>query len=255
MRLHVLSDLHLELKDWAPEVRDADVTILAGDIHKGERGLAWARAHFPGRVLLVAGNHEFYGGHLRDTLSKMRRASCDRVRILENDAVVIDGVRFVGATAWTDYSATGNTVAAQMTAFECMNDFQRIRTASSRGAYVRIRPEDLVIRNGQTRLWLQEQLAQPYDGPTVVITHHAPVRHVLGHLPGVPPYGVAASQMHLNAAYVNAWEDLLGQADVWVYGHLHAAFEEVVRGTRLVSNPRGYGGERTGFDPGKVIEI
>lgn len=255
MRLHILSDLHLEFKDWTPEVTDADVTILAGDIHKGERGLAWARAHFPGRVLLVAGNHEYYGGHLRDTLSKMRRASCERVRILENDAVVIDGVRFLGATAWTDYSATGNTVAAQMTAFQEMNDFRRIRTANSRGAYVRIRPEDLMSRNGQTRLWLQEQLAQPHDGPTVVITHHAPVRHVLGHLSWGNPYAFFPSRIHLNAAYVNGWEDLLGKADVWVYGHLHAVFDEVVRGTRLVSNPRGYSGEQTGFDPEKVIEI
>lgn len=79
MRLHILSDLHLEMKDWTPQVRDADVTLLADDIHKGERGLAWARAHFPGRVLLVAGNHEFYGGHLRDTLSRLRAASCERV--------------------------------------------------------------------------------------------------------------------------------------------------------------------------------
>jgi predicted phosphodiesterase len=54
MRIHLLSDLHLELRAWEPSVRDADVTILAGDIHKGDRVMARARAHFSGPVLVVA---------------------------------------------------------------------------------------------------------------------------------------------------------------------------------------------------------
>ena len=70
MRIHLLSDLHLELSPsrrtaFKPEVLDADVTVLAGDIDKGPRVLEWARSTFPGRVLVVAGNHEFYGGHLQ----------------------------------------------------------------------------------------------------------------------------------------------------------------------------------------------
>ena len=73
MRIHLLSDLHLELQAWEPTVRDADVTILAGDIHKGDRVMAWARAHFSGPVLVVAGNHEFYGGHLENRSSTLRQ--------------------------------------------------------------------------------------------------------------------------------------------------------------------------------------
>ena len=99
-----------------------------------------------------------HSAHLRDTLSRLRAASCERVQVLENDAVVINGVRFLGATAWTDYRATGDTVAAQMAAFQRMNDFKRIRTANARSAYVRIHPVDLVERNGRTRPWLKEQL-------------------------------------------------------------------------------------------------
>jgi predicted phosphohydrolase len=211
MRLHILSDLHLEMKDWTPQVRDAVVTPLAGDIHKRERGLAWTRAQFPGRVLLVAGNHELYGGHLRDTLSRLRAASCDRVQVLENDAVVIDGVRFLGATAWTDYRATGNTPLAQMTAFQRMNDFRRIRTANAPDAYVRIHPEDLVLRNGRTRLWLKEQLALPHDGPTVVIIHHAPSLQCLDAPSGKKASVSSTLDPFLDAAYVNAWEDMLGK--------------------------------------------
>ena len=64
MRLRVLSDLHLEHHDEGrvlPHV-EADVIILAGDIHAGTQGLHWAAAQFANTpVLYVPGNHEFYG--------------------------------------------------------------------------------------------------------------------------------------------------------------------------------------------------
>jgi len=46
MRLHILGDLHLEF--GATEIRpvDADVVVLAGDIHLGREGRKWARKLF-----------------------------------------------------------------------------------------------------------------------------------------------------------------------------------------------------------------
>jgi len=37
MKIRVLSDLHLEFRDWVPPESDADVVVLAGDIHVGVR--------------------------------------------------------------------------------------------------------------------------------------------------------------------------------------------------------------------------
>ena len=89
MRIHLLSDIHLDIEipgyAFQPSVLDADVTILAGDIHTGARGLEWARRVFPGPVLYVPGNHEFYGGHIDSTLGTMRAASCDRLLRPEGD--------------------------------------------------------------------------------------------------------------------------------------------------------------------------
>lgn len=48
MRIHVLSDLHLEFSPFAPQVTAADVIILAGDIHVKGRGVSWARHAFEG---------------------------------------------------------------------------------------------------------------------------------------------------------------------------------------------------------------
>lgn len=96
MRIHVLSDLHLEFSPFAPQVTAADVIILAGDIHVKGRGVPWARQAFEGPVLYVPGNHEFYGGHLSHTLASMRAEADTRVRVLERDDVVINGTRFLG---------------------------------------------------------------------------------------------------------------------------------------------------------------
>ena len=50
------------------------------------------------------------------------------MHVLDRDEVVIDGVRFLGATLWTDFSATGNLVLAALEARQRMTDYRRIRT-------------------------------------------------------------------------------------------------------------------------------
>lgn len=67
MKIRVLSDLHLEFHDWTPPQSDADIIVLAGDIHVGVHGIEWARRSFPLLpVTYVPGNHEFYGGNERN---------------------------------------------------------------------------------------------------------------------------------------------------------------------------------------------
>lgn len=245
MRIHLLSDLHNEFEHFAPKVTDADVVILAGDIDVKLRGVEWARQVFSAPVLYIPGNHEYYSGHLTHTLEKMRSVQDERVRVLDRDEVIIKGVRFLGATMWTDYSATGNSPLASLTSRNCMNDFRKIRT----GNYRRIRPADLVEQATKTRDWLGARLAEPYDGRTVVITHHAPSLRSLEN-------NIHAGS-HLDAAYANSWEDLMGanQVALWVHGHSHVAVDYQIAGTRVVCNPRGYPGEDTGFDSGLVLEI
>lgn len=245
MRIHLLSDLHNEFGPFTPAPVDCDLVILAGDIDVKARAVEWARQAFSGPVLYVPGNHEFYGGHLTHTLEKMRAAQDERVRVLERDEVILGGVRFLGATMWTDFAATGNTPMACLTAQNAMNDFRQIRTEG----YRRIRPADLVARSVQTKDWLRMKMAQPFDGPTVVITHHAPT---LRSLQGGPHAGT-----HLDAAYANRWEELMGgeRMALWLHGHSHWAVDYDLAGTRVLCNPRGYPGEETGFRADLIIEL
>lgn len=245
MRIHLLSDLHLEHSDFSPVVEDADVVILAGDIHIKARGVEWAQKAFPCTVLYVPGNHEFYGGHLSLTLLKMRARECERVRVLDRDEVLLGGVRFLGCTMWTDYACIGNAHLAAWHARTTMNDFRKIRTEPFR----RIVPNDLVQESLKSREWLSTKLAEPFVGKTVVITHHAPS---LRSLQDNPDAGTL-----LDAAYVNDCEDMMreGHVALWVHGHSHHAVDYEINGTRVICNPRGYPGEETGFDPRWVLTL
>ncbi len=245
MRIHLLSDLHNEFRPFTPEPLDCDVVILAGDIDLKARGVEWARKSFSTPVLYVPGNHEFYGGHLTHSLEKQRAGQDDRVRVLDRDEVILARVRFLGAIMWTDFAATGNPHIAAFSAQNALNDFRQIRTEN----YRRIRPADLIEQSVETRDWLRTKLAEPFDGRTVVITHHAPTLRSLEDNPH--------SGTHLDAAFANQWEDLMGgnRVALWVHGHSHTAVDYDVAGTRVVSNPRGYPGEETGFCPDLVIEV
>jgi predicted phosphodiesterase len=242
MKLRVFSDVHLEFSDFAPDASEADIVILAGDIGTGIKGVRWANSTFSCPVIYVAGNHEFYGGHIDRTLKKMQLAAAPHVRVLENQSRVFGQVRFLCTTAWTDYSSTGNVVAATQTCWQWMNDFRVIRADAN---FRRLRPDDLVRRNHEAREWLAQELDKPFDGKTVVITHHAPTPSVAGD----------KHDGHLCAAYANHWPELIDNADFWIFGHTHKFVDERLGGCRVISNPRGYPNEETGFRADFEVEI
>jgi hypothetical protein len=43
--------------------------------------------------------------------------------------------------------------------------------------------------------------------------------------------------------------------DVWIFAHTHRAVDVEIGKGRIISNPRGYPGEDTGFIPDFTIEI
>ena len=242
MKLQIYSDLHREFARFDPTSSDADVVILAGDIDRKSRGVKWANEIFQCPVIYVCGNHEYYGGHLEHTLCKMKEAALPHVHVLENEALILDRTRFLVTTGWTDYSSTGDVTAAKRIAWEWMNDFTVIRTDAN---FRRLRPDDLIAKSKAAYSWLSEELDKSFEGKTVVVTHHAPaLDHVSEDFPA-----------HLIAAYANNWPELLEKADLWVYGHTHIAADYVKRGCRVVSNPRGYPTEETGFDQDFLLEL
>lgn len=255
MKLWVLSDIHIELsRGWdlpaPPERPDFDVLVVAGDLMPGmENGVAWLRERVTDKpVVYTPGNHEFWHRDIDRTVAKARAAAKGtNVLVMQNDAVDIGGVRFVGATLWTDFEVFGSAPVAMNAALVGMNDYRRIRKDNY--GY-RLRPLDTAVRHRESRTFIEAELAKPTAGKRVVVTHHGPLRETL-------PRG--REDELLSAAYSSDLGDLVERSrpEFWIFGHTHESVDLTVGATRLVSNAKGYGlvPENKSFDPAFTIEI
>lgn len=253
MRLNVLSDLHLSRGALPPPAADADVVVLAGDIARPAQALAWCGA-LGKPVLYVPGNHEFYGGSLSGVPRELRQlAQGTPVHVLDNTELHLGGVRFLGSTLWSDFLLFGDGPArdaAVAQALAHMHDFRRIFLDDER--QVLFTPLDAAALFQRNAAWLAHRLAEPFDGPTVVITHHAPSARCVE-----PRF----EQSPLSACFASHADHLLdgGRAALWIHGHMHHSVDCTVGGTRLLCNPRGYAtdgvNENPAFDPDLTVEI
>ena len=243
--MQLISDVHLEA--WsshefavAPAARDI---CLAGDV--GDPCSA-AYLSFLSRlsgafanVFVVAGNHECYGRTVEAALDAIDVA-CDsagpNVWHLDRSSVALeDGSRLAGATLWSRLEPENWGDVRRG-----VNDFRRVRRLT-RGAYNALHDAHVA--------WIASEIEScARRGQVIkVATHHAPSFRALGaDRTGDPCSGAFCSRLDRLFGAGVAW---------WAFGHTHRAFDAAVNGTRLVSNPRGYPGEDTGFDPFKTIIV
>ncbi|MHB8254306.1 MAG: metallophosphoesterase [Acidiferrobacter sp.] len=188
LTLHVLSDIHLEfgaLRCRMVAGVDCDVHILAGDIGVGLTGLEWALKTFTRPVIYVMGNHEFYGQRTVAEFWKKARAKVagTHVHLMENEAVIIGGVRFVGASLWTDFCLNGVLRQDEMMRIipELLTDYERIRLARRSPRWQYLTPRTARAWHEESVAFLEQALDQdPTNGDlgaapftrTVVVTHH-----------------------------------------------------------------------------------
>lgn len=247
MRIRVLSDIHAEVLEYSPQHVEADLTVLAGDIHHKGYSVEWALDNFKGPILLVAGNHEFYGTTFEGGHRVMRAAaekSKGRLYYLERDSIIIDGVRFLGVTCWTDYRLRGSPSLAKFDALRNVMDFRAISTESGDRLWT---PDKAAQQAYIARTWIEKQLSAPFKGRTVLVTHHAPSEHSLD---------PRREQSLLDSSFANGWEHLFGPGlDLIIHGHTHYTCDYEKLGTRVVSNPRGYPGEDTDYNPSFLVSL
>ena len=237
-----------------PDPATYDVVVLAGDIHKHTEGIRWAARTFSKPVIYVAGNHEFYNAHLHKLSIELREvaATYPNIHFLDNSSVVVDGVRFVGATLWTSFELFGTEMAVVGTclhkAKNCMADFSSIRFGSTGW----MSPSDSVKLHRVSAKYIGDMLGKPFDGRTVVVTHH---------LPSMKLVATRYENDLLSAAFASNLDPLVQQADYWIAGHTHTSFDTMTIGNkcRCVVNPRGYpqhgGSENPNFNPQLIVEV
>lgn len=278
MRIGIVSDLHLEFAGLdLPNHDNIEVLILGGDIcvaedlYRHPTDTGWlpdgerdhrrqaARRYreffqqcaerFP-HVIYVMGNHEHYHGHWERTAEIIERelSQYSNMRLLDLDQVKINGVRFMGATLWTNLNGGDPITAWQLK--QGMNDYRVIRVAE-RG-YRRLLPEDTLREHERGLGYLRENLAGITD-PVVVCTHHAPST-----MSTHPRY---QEDRHMNGGYVSDLSEFIlshPEVRLWTHGHTHDPHDYMVGTTRVVCNPRGYvGHERSPDDVylAQVVEI
>lgn len=252
--VQIFSDLHVDAVHCSvPKAADGvDCVVVAGDTCQGAvAAFETLRQAIPMQVpiIMACGNHEFYRHCLTEEIAQARsQAPNYGIHFLENDAVVIGDVRFVGATLWTDYDLYGKErrALAMTEAFNGMNDHRRI--SWTKQPWQRFRPCEALMLHRQSRAFIEQTLAIPFDGATCVVTHHAPLAASLD-----PRFGTMA----INAAYASDLSELIEstQPDIWIHGHVHRSWDYMAGRTRLISNPHGYGGENPSFNPALIIDL
>lgn len=252
MKAWIVSDLHCDHMPWTPAaVPDHDVMVVAGDVHDSviETILELHKiAHWHDRpIVFVPGNHDVFGSTLDAWDSEKPRLLARDVYVLSaGQAIVVDGVRFVGATLWTDFELAGDVYSSQAWAARHMPEYQR--AVGPEGDL--LWPEHTSAAHELHRAAIDRTLAQPHAGPTVVVTHHAPSGLSCGHQPSIE-----------DAAYASDLSDLIRvrSPTLWVHGHIHRRCDYVLENTRVISNPRGYESndwsENPEFDPQLVVEV
>ncbi|MGT2509746.1 metallophosphoesterase [Cupriavidus basilensis] len=246
MRIQLASDLHLEqfatqfpgelLISPAP---GADALVLAGDISNGSRAVRMF-ADWPVPVIYVAGNHEAFDGHLETVIRDLATESeGTAVRFLEQQSFILGTVRFLGCTLWTDCSLYGADATSRAKAQADADRLLMDRHVITTGEGVPFSAERAEEEHKRARGWLDAALSEPFDGKTVVVTHHA-----------THPQSINEKYVGhpANPGFVSHLTPLLRKAQFWFHGHCHDNSDYWIGDCHVVANPRGYALNRRNAD-------
>lgn len=258
MKIHAISDLHLEFQPYNYELPDADVCLLAGDITlaceitRQSRTGYHTRAFFDrvqqkyARTFYIPGNHEYYHGDWKKSHAHLRKFFRDfypNVKMIQQDFEFYKGVTFIGATLWTDFNRANPL--SMLDAVGYMSDYNYIYDGACR-----LTPHDVLERNHKDREFIQRRIkmnSKNKDNKIVVMTHHQP---------SFQSVHVQYSGSPANCFFCSDFEHLLTpQVKAWVAGHVHNNFDYMIGETRMLVNPRGYQNENPEFNPSLVFEV
>jgi Icc-related predicted phosphoesterase len=249
MKLLVLSDLHVDVRPFKDTFNKDDsdaIVILPGDIgsmkhFRFETTINNICKHVR-YLLFVPGNHEYYNCDIiRD---KQVLVNIDdnipNFILLDNKAITIDGIKFIGSTLWTDMN--NSDYFSMHACKQSMNDFWIIRNNG-----LLFTPKDTVVLHNIGLEFIKFELDDSSTRDDVltniVITHHAP-----SYASVIAKYKGDA----INPAFASELSDMIFDRDIkyWIHGHMHSKLDYMIGETRIICNPRGYNDkENPEFDP------
>ena len=293
MKLQILSDLHLEYENFTIPETDADVIVLAGDIHERTNAVDWIKSQTDKPVIYVAGNHEYYG-HLCPELKYdmysqigyehytrtfkdpdiVLTEGCKQINFLEKDEVFLTDSFKVMDDLLPVSGEFLSYVKSQVRFLGCTLwtphsypfsfveycRIYQIRKFSDKKVVI---PTSFTLSDAKQQFeesigWLGYKLKQSPDFPTMVVTHHAP-----SYQSNIMANGgkyISDEFPAVQDAYMNELENFIlehqSNLKLWVHGHLHCSSDYMIGNTRVVCNPRGRDGQKNpDFDPKFTVEI
>ena len=267
-RFLVWVDLHDEFWNRVPDIpdsaQDVDALLLAGDTSTQGRHIDIAldlHQQLNKPVIMIRGNHEFYHSTISGIIDNDRRrlaeinAAGGDIRMLEGNATEIAGTRIIGATLWTDLNLyPGHANQIRKAVKRNMNDFGLIRITPGQSFTV----GKWLEMHWAEREAIFRELSISYDGPTIIMTHHIPVKEVIH-----PMRQVGAMENYLgNAGFASDmfWQIRNHDISSWICGHSHDNHSAEIRGEHgiipFITNSRGYPREQqqVEFDPGFILD-
>lgn len=248
MRFWIFSDFHLEhgttpVEDLiASGIPEADICLCAGDIHYGAKAIQ-VLDHLIGSrmpVVTTLGNHEFYGGEYHQVRREAQAAAshASNLTLLDPGAFIAGDVRVIGATLWTDYRLHGDAYQdeAMAKARHMLADHDQIRHRNKDRTVSAWSPYHARKQHEDELSYIINYLSQPFDGKTVVLTHHAP------HPASIHPRFRQGPSRNVNVGFASDLTRIIEkfQPALWVHGHMHDGVDHFVGSTRVIANPRGY---------------
>lgn len=245
VRIYLVSDLHLEYHWYKPPVPTEvgkSILVIAGDLGNpmlpSYKSYLIIAAELYKHVILIAGNHDYYSRKRtmeenRILIRELCKSVSDNIYFLHCESVILENIRFLGCTLWTDLS----TVLCEK---PCTKDFRMIKDLNI------AKYQELHL---QQRAWIRDNLAsksQDYS-KTVVITHHPPSFNCV--------HNKYIYLDRANCYYYSDMNELVPQSDLWLSGHTHDSTLTYINNTPIVINPVGYPGEMNDFNPFLYIEV
>ena len=271
LKIQYVSDVHGQFK-LIKRDPSADVLVVAGDWCDGMPNIS-SLLEWPIPVVYVLGNHESYHNDTDDIIIKLKQKTAGtNIRVLEKDVWIYRGVRFIGCTGWTDMCNTDPWIITQ--AAGAMSDYKFIKSekwlkdplhnAMFHNAFRNLpihtyqpgnlHPLIVSAKHVQARQFLERALAEPFDGATVVVTHHPPSPRALRHsgkwLPEPHPDmnfallhdAFPKAGWHRLGTYASRLDDIITmhQPTAWIHGHIHQRMEYFVHNTPVLMNAIGH---------------
>ena len=265
-KIYYRSDLHVDIIGDGYQVTPPDdakesIMVLAGDINTGEYGMAallllvavyeWHAEHYK-EVVVVFGNHDFYGNFIEDfaewIVEALDEKKLHNVHVLTADTpyITLDGYNFWGDTLWSSLAHKASDIMYHLQLQFYIADFRNIKV-SSQPLIRKFHPTDMIALHKSSFDKMIAFLSTSLPNK-VVVTHFPPSKYSIHDK-------YKSNELGLNEYFVNNYEEIIIEYKplAWIHGHVHNSFYYMLAGTHVVCNPCGYSGENPKYNPHAFI--